>query len=289
MSGTVYALLVGINDYGGKPSPLRGCRADVEALDRCARGSCRARRAAARDAARSGRHAPAHHRRFPVAPRPSRAGRCRAVRLQRARIVRTGRRAVVVPRADRAEPDDRVRRQPQQAGGRPRRQGAQRAHRRCRREGPARRRRPGLLSLRRRDARPQGAAQRRGRPAGATGRRGAARRALPPGCPGSRRGGGRGPAGGRRPPRTARRAVGVRARSAVQGGAGRRRLAGRVLCRARARPDDAAGERVVPGPGAGRGQRGAQPGVGPGSHRVRRRRGGRPGRSSAAPSSRVRR
>ena len=32
MSGTVYALLVGINDYGGKPSPLRGCRADVEAL-----------------------------------------------------------------------------------------------------------------------------------------------------------------------------------------------------------------------------------------------------------------
>ena len=32
MSGTVYALLVGINDYGGNPSSLRGCRADVEAL-----------------------------------------------------------------------------------------------------------------------------------------------------------------------------------------------------------------------------------------------------------------
>ncbi len=31
MAGTVYALLVGINDYGGNPSPLFGCRADVEA------------------------------------------------------------------------------------------------------------------------------------------------------------------------------------------------------------------------------------------------------------------
>jgi hypothetical protein len=32
MSGTVYALLVGINDYGGNPSPLSGCVADVDAL-----------------------------------------------------------------------------------------------------------------------------------------------------------------------------------------------------------------------------------------------------------------
>lgn len=32
MAGRVYALLVGINDYGGNPSPLFGCRADVAAM-----------------------------------------------------------------------------------------------------------------------------------------------------------------------------------------------------------------------------------------------------------------
>ena len=247
MSGTVYALLVGINDYGGNPSPLRGCVRRRRGPGRGAAGPCRARCAAARDAPRPGRHAPADHRRLSSRTSAeagpgdvalfafSGHGSYEPVEERFWFLEPTGQNQTIVCA------DSRNKRAGDLADKELNELIADVADKGphvvvvldCCHSGGGTRDPAGL---------PADVGVRHG----SAGRRGAARRALPPRRPRGRRSRRRRSASGRPPPRPARRPVGVRTRSALQGGARRRRLPRRVLDRPRTGPDDDAGERHLP-------------------------------------------